>query len=108
MSKYKLITFGFAAGMLTAGAAVSEAADAPRGPAYRPPPPPLVYNWTGLYVGAHAGGGCADLGVGDTGSGFIGGGEGRYNYHINPPWVVGVGDDVSRLGIKNHTPNIGT
>lgn len=40
-------------------------ADAQQAPAYRGlPPPPPFYIWTGL------GGGWADLGVGDTGTGF--------------------------------------
>ena len=102
MSKYRLTMFGLAAVMLTSVSAVSEAADAPRAPAYRPPPPPLYYNWTGLYVGVHVGGGWADLGIGDTGSGFLGGGQVGYNYQISPQWVVGVEADVSGTGIKNN------
>jgi hypothetical protein len=56
--------------ILASGAIVSEA-DAQQAPAYRGLPPPLpFYIWTGVYVGVHAGGGWADLGVGDTGTGF--------------------------------------
>jgi outer membrane immunogenic protein len=88
--------------ILAAASIVSEAADAARPPAYRAPPPPLFYNWTGLYVGAHVGGGWADLGVGDTGSGFIGGGQVGYNYQISPQWVVGLEVEVSGSGIKNN------
>ena len=109
MSKYRLTMFGLAAVMLTSVSAVSEAADAPRGPAYRPPPPPpAFYNWTGLYVGVHVGGGWADLGIGDTGSGFLGGGQVGYNYQISPQWVVGVEADVSGTGIKNNLLTIAT
>src|SRR5215470_18484464 len=108
MSKYRLTMFGLAAVMLTSVSAVSEAADAPGGPAYRPPPPPLFYNWTGLYVGVHVGGGWADLGIGDTGSGFIGGGQVGYNYQISPQWVVGVEVEVSGSAIKNNLLTIGT
>ena len=107
MCKYRLTMFGLAAVMLTSVSAVSEAADAPRGPAYRPPPPPLFYNWTGLYVGVHAGGGWADLGFGDTGSGFIGGGQVGYNYQINQ-WVFGLEADVSGSGIKNNLVSLGS
>src|SRR5215470_15188884 len=102
MSKYRLTMFGLAAVMLTSVSAVSEAADAPRGPAYRPPPPPPpFYNWTGLYVGVHVGGGWADLGIGDTGSGFLGGGQVGYNYQISPQWVLGVEADVAGTTIKD-------
>ncbi len=109
MNAGKLIKLGFAAAMLLAASAVSEAADAPRGPAYRPPPPPipLFYNWTGLYIGVHAGGGWAD-GIGDTGSGFIGGGQIGYNYQVAPQWVLGVEAEISGSGIKNHLLTIPT
>src|ERR1700719_3265406 len=102
MSTCRLIKLGFAAAMLVSASAVSDAADAPRGPAYRPPPPPLFYNWTGVYVGVHAGGGWADLGVGGTGTGFIGGGQVGYNYQVNPQWVVGLEPEISGSGIKNN------
>jgi outer membrane immunogenic protein len=109
MSTCKLIKLGLAAAMLLSASAVSEAADAPRGPVYRPPPPPpLFYNWTGLYVGVHAGGGWADLGVGDSGSGFIGGGQVGYNYQVGPQWVLGVEAEISGSGIKNNLLTIGT
>src|SRR5215475_15683169 len=76
--------------------------DAQQAPAYPVPPPPLpFYLWTGLYVGVHAGGGWADLGVGDTGSGFIGGGQVGYNYQVNQ-WVIGLEAEVSGSGIKNN------
>src|SRR5215468_3710914 len=102
MSKYRLTMFGLAAVMLTSVSAVSEAADAPRGPAYRPPPPPPpFYSWTGLYVGVHVGGGWADLGIGDTGSGFLGGGQIGYNYQISPQWVLGVEADIAGTTIKD-------
>src|SRR5215468_554721 len=109
MSTCKLIKLGFAVAMLASACGVSDAADAVRGPAYRPPPPPLIpfYNWTGLYIGVHAGGGWADLGVGDTGSGFIGGGQIGYNYQVAPQWVLGVEAEISGSGIKNHLVTIG-
>jgi len=35
---------------------IASAADLPRkAPAYSPPPPPLVYNWTGFYIGGNVG-----------------------------------------------------
>src|SRR5258708_38666727 len=112
MHTYKLTKLVLATALLSpvilaSGTIVSEAADAPRAPAYRAPPPPLpFYNWTGLYVGVHVGGGWADLGVGDTGSGFIGGGQIGYNYQINQ-WVWGLEADVSGSGIKNNLATFG-
>jgi outer membrane immunogenic protein len=112
MHTYKLTKLVLATALLSpvilaSGTIVSEAADAPRAPAYRAlPPPPPFYNWTGLYVGVHAGGGWADLGVGDTGSGFIGGGQIGYNYQINQ-WVWGLEADVSGSGIKNNLATFG-
>jgi outer membrane immunogenic protein len=91
MRTYKLMrlvcaTAMFSPIMLAGTTIVSKAADAPRAPAYRAPPPPLFYNWTGFYAGVHAGGGWADLGIGDTGTGFIGGGQVGFNYQVNQ-WV---------------------
>jgi outer membrane immunogenic protein len=110
MHTYKLKQLILATAMLSlvvlaSATIVSEAADAPRAPAYRaPPPPPPFYNWTGLYVGVHVGGGWADLGsdfgTGNTGSGFVGGGQVGYNYQINQ-WVWGLEVDVAGTSVKN-------
>jgi outer membrane immunogenic protein len=101
MSKYRLITFGLAAVMLASVSAVSEAADAPRGPAYRPPPPPIpFFNWTGFYAGAHLGVGWSDDGGGGSSSGFLGGGQVGFNYQINQ-WVLGVEADIAGTTIKD-------
>src|SRR6266852_8674497 len=94
MSKYRLITLGLAAVMLASVSVVSEAADASRAPAYRPPPPIPFYNWTGFYGGAHLGVGWSDDGGGGSSSGFLGGGQVGFNYQINQ-WVLGVEADIS-------------
>ena len=117
MPTCRWITLSLATAMFVSASAVSDAADAVRGPAYPPPvrgpayppppPIPLFYNWTGLYVGVHAGGGWADLGFGDTGSGFIGGGQVGYNYQVNR-WVWGLEADVSGSGIKNNLVSLGS
>jgi outer membrane immunogenic protein len=92
MSRYRLITLGLAAVMLASVSAVSEAADAGRPPAYRPPPPPIPYfTWTGFYAGAHVGPGGFDGG----GGGLVGGGQVGYNFQINPQWVLGVEGEFS-------------
>ncbi|SRR6266566_1458725 len=95
MNVGKLIKLGFAAAMLLSASALSEAADAPRGPAYRPPPPPIPYfNWTGFYAGAHVGVGWFDSDGGGSSSGFLGGGQVGFNYQINQ-WVLGVEADFA-------------
>src|SRR5258708_37140557 len=91
MSKYRLTKLGVALVMVASASAVSEAADAPRGPVYRPPPPVPYFTWTGFYAGAHAGVGWSD---GDGGSsGFLGGRPGGYHYQINQ-WVGGRQADI--------------
>src|SRR6266849_10163179 len=100
MSKYRLITLGLAAVMLASVSVVSEAADASRAPAYRPPPPIPFYNWTGFYGGAHLGVGWSDDGGGGSSSGFLGGGRVGYNYQINQ-WVLGVEADIAGTTIKD-------
>jgi outer membrane immunogenic protein len=99
MSTCRLIKLGLAAAMLLSVSAVSDAADAVRGPAYGVPPPPvpLFYNWTGLYVGGHLGVGWADGGS----SGFLGGGQVGFNYQINPQWVLGVEADIAGTSIND-------
>jgi len=95
MSKYRLITLGFAAVMLASASAVSEAADAPRGPAYRPPPPAIpFFTWTGFYAGAHIGVGWSDGDGSGNSSGFVGGGQVGFNYQINQ-WVLGLEADIA-------------
>src|SRR3979490_2279733 len=77
------------------------AADLPLVSKAVPPVIPSCYDWTGVYVGGHIGGGWGskswtDLGGDDTSdnvsyktSGFIGGGQGGFNYQFAPcsPWV---------------------
>jgi outer membrane immunogenic protein len=73
--------------------------------AYAPP----VYNWSGFYVGAHAGGGFGNsswsdpfTGASDTfnNGSFLGGGQIGYNAQFNA-LVVGVEGDFSWTGIKS-------
>ncbi|MGP0090781.1 MAG: outer membrane protein [Xanthobacteraceae bacterium] len=80
------------------------------------PPPPPGYDWSGLYVGGHIGGGWgsndfSDPGLGVVGtllgvpvvqttksSGFLGGVQGGYNYQIGR-LVIGAEADFSWAGI---------
>ncbi|HEX5210979.1 MAG TPA: outer membrane beta-barrel protein [Pseudolabrys sp.] len=80
---------------------------------------PVVYNWTGCYVGANAGGGWSRTGVSngaggfivsvtspsdqviDTNpSGFIGGGQVGCNYQFMPAFVVGLQGDLDAAGLR--------
>lgn len=89
-----------ASGVLTFPAA-GRAADLPlKAPALK-----AVYDWTGLYIGAHAGYSRGSsrfalndgTAIGDSGvfSGMIGGVQAGYNYRLNSSWLVGVEGDFS-------------
>ena len=117
MHTFRVVTVVAAAVLSSAiiiTAAPAGAADAPPMPrrAYPPPPPPPMlpplpfYNWSGLYVGAHVGGGFADLGFGGNGSGFIGGGQIGYNWQIGQV-VLGVEAEVSGSGVSNGLATFG-
>lgn len=70
---------------------------------YYPPLPPAIYDWTGIYVGGHIGGGMLVDSVSQNGvsvfnlantgnlrpAGVIGGGQIGANYEF-VPWVVGI------------------
>jgi outer membrane immunogenic protein len=94
-----------------------------------PPPPVVVYNWTGFYIGADVGGdwirgdasttfiesGLLPGGISAfnqsrtlTSQGVIGGGYAGYNWQSSN-WVFGIEADISALGNSNTTataPNI--
>jgi outer membrane immunogenic protein len=70
-------------------------------------------NWTGFYVGVHAGGAWgyfrrSNLVIGPFGSdgGFIGGGQLGYNWQSGR-WVFGVEGDISAIGIDADTATVG-
>lgn len=102
----KMKLFGILAGAMTLGAAgVASAADMPVKAARPAPPPVVVYNWTGCYIGGNVGGGWADtgqtrvtrLGVpaladygSSEGSDFVGGGQIGCDYQFGGNWVIGI------------------
>jgi outer membrane immunogenic protein len=71
-----------------------------KAPAYAP-----IYNWTGFYIGAHAGGAFSSdsnfnngLGTGNNGNGrLLGGFQAGADWQFNPNWVVGVEGQYSWL-----------
>jgi outer membrane immunogenic protein len=120
----RTITVALATFSISAFGVTANAADlrrpAPAAPAYVAP----MYNWTGLYVGAHIGGGWSSkdfanydplLGpVGNFGSvdadGFLGGVQLGYNWQTGP-WVFGVEAqfswaDLSGSGVSSAFPGV--
>ena len=85
---------------------------------YYPPLPPAIYDWTGIYLGGHIGGGMlADsvsqngtstggFNLGSTGNlrpaGVIGGFQGGANYEF-APWVIGIEGSWTDSAIKGST-----
>jgi outer membrane immunogenic protein len=96
-------------------------------------PPALVspaYDWSGFYLGVHAGytfgntgedddtvtttgqaqanilnvaGGARPARVGLDRDGFIGGGQMGYNWQVSPNWVFGLETDISYVDVRNDT-----
>jgi outer membrane immunogenic protein len=113
MRKLCLLGLGTFAAMMLGGAA--QAADMPvKAP---PPPAPVMYNWTGFYIGGHIGGAWAnrdghdrfdplnncwsglcfeDNGFGRNDGRFIVGGQIGFNYQVNQ-WVWGVEGQISAI-----------
>lgn len=101
----------------------ASAADLVR-PAYKAPPPPAVWNWTGFYIGANAGGSIGQNPTNATGSpgsfgaagvqesydmspaGFVGGGQIGYNWQFSPNWVAGVEGDFQGTTQKDATCSV--
>lgn len=113
------VAFGLAAFGLTAFVASAMAAELPV-KAPPPPPPPPPFTWTGVYIGAHLGGGWANN-DGDidavsrfkdgpplfnnfhhelNGSSFIGGGQLGANWQFDENWVIGVEGDITATRIQ--------
>src|SRR5689334_24618952 len=94
-----------AVGLLALSATSAGAADlGPRMVTKAPPMMPVVYNWTGFYIGANGGGGWGrkswDLQSATLGgfvaegshnpSGGVAGGQIGYRWQLAPNWVVGL------------------
>src|SRR5271163_2242130 len=114
---------------LAFGALIMPAMAADLAPYYKAPPPPVVWSWTGFYIGGNLGwagstnsnftntgtdtgpgglGSALALGlipgtVGTSQSGFIGGGQIGYNWQLNSAWVVGIEADFDGLSNSNST-----
>jgi outer membrane immunogenic protein len=113
---------------LLAGTTAASAADLGRRPLKAPPvaAPVAVWNWTGFYVGAHAGygfgdndsvdtsgqaainitnvlGGARPATVGLERDGFVGGGQMGYNWQFAPNWLIGIEADISYTDFREST-----
>lgn len=119
----KLLLLGVAFATLTVGSAL--AADLGRRPIYKAPPPappPLVYNWTGFYVGGYVGGAFPEQDVTATDldgfnlaghswdyrldNSFIGGGTLGYNWQFpGSPWLVGIEGEGGYMRLTGSAPD---
>jgi outer membrane immunogenic protein len=101
----------FAGAMLASFAAIQSATAADLA-LKAPPPPPIVDEWTGWYVGLNLGGSFGRSSTTYTGTGFgfvpfttsqhldgvLGGGQIGYNWQFNRSWVIGVEADIQGTG----------
>src|ERR1700722_9379329 len=101
----------FAGAMLASFAAIQSATAADLA-LKAPPPPPIVDEWTGWYVGLNLGGSVGRSSTTYTGHGFgcvpfttsqhldgvLGGGQIGYNWQFNRSWVIGVEADIQGTG----------
>ena len=123
MKKAKRIVAAAITGSAMLGIGAASAADlSVKAPVYKAPPP-LVYSWTGFYVGANIGGGWGKQGVDYTpnddlvanllfpsggapppasltSSGVLGGFQAGYNWKLKDPWLVGVETDFDWSNMK--------
>lgn len=101
--------YGAAAAVFLALGISAHAADMPvKAPYYKAAP---EFNWTGFYVGAHAGYGWAKANFDSPipplddsirPHGFFGGLQAGYNWQFNPNWVVGLEADVSGASLNDN------
>jgi outer membrane immunogenic protein len=97
MRVYEFLKFSLVAAACVLAPAVAGAADTAPAPVYRGAPP-ILYDWTGFYVGAHIGGGWT--GGDNSDGGFLGGGQAGFNYQVGQ-WVIGVEGQISATSIKD-------
>jgi outer membrane immunogenic protein len=80
------------------------------GPAMAQGPPPVAYDWTGLYIGINGGyswgnsstnytiTGFPSVSTSQSMDGWVFGGQAGYNKQIDPKWVLGVEADMQATG----------
>jgi len=102
---------------LAGPAMAADVGPAPAVPVKSPPYIAPLYDWTGLYLGGHGGGGLSDASVRDptgatfappgtdvnvSGSGWLGGAQLGYNHQLGA-WVFGIEGDLSYTDIRGST-----
>src|ERR1700704_5217697 len=104
----KKILIGAAA--LAAFAGPAFAADMPARPYTKAPAytaPAVIYNWTGFYIGGHAGGAFAgNNSLQGSDARFLGGVQAGFDYQFAPNWVVGAEAQYSWLGGGNNNNGV--
>lgn len=130
MKFYRATFLGALASLIAGSAWAADLASAPRTYTKAPLQPVQMYDWTGFYVGGHAGydwtnstdvvthGNDASLGFlipGEVYSplalnpkGFMGGGQFGYNWQASPLWVVGLEADISWANLASTKVALGT
>ncbi len=113
----KILIAGIVLGTFAAGSAL--AADLPRpAPAYKAPVAAPVFNWSGFYVGLHAGYAWGDSqwtnpivpAFDDSLSprGHFVGAQIGYNWQVAPQWVWGIEADISSASVHKRKNGPGT
>src|SRR5881396_1629110 len=91
---------------LAAFAGPALAADMPARPYTKAPAytaPAVVYNWTGFYIGGHAGAAFAgDNSLVSSDARFLGGVQAGFDYQFAPNWVIGAEAQYSWLSSGNN------
>ncbi len=109
-------------GLVAAAIGPGWAADLPKRPVYKAPPPVVasvpLFSWTGCYLGGHVGGGWGRKEFSDpigalfappgevvrvNTSGFLGGGQIGCDWQFAPNWVIGIEGAASWADIKGDT-----
>src|SRR5262249_2398077 len=92
------------------------AADLPARPVYKAPvAPPIVYTWTGCYIGGNVGYGwqrnkswdpSAEVSAGsETAKGVVGGGQIGCDYQFSGNWVIGIQGMFDGADVHGTHPN---
>lgn len=87
-----------AAALVIATGVPALAADMGRSRPYYPPPAQQLFNWTGFYVGGHAGWGWGSA-MGADPSGYLIGLQAGYNFQYASGLLMGVETDIAISGI---------
>jgi outer membrane immunogenic protein len=97
------------AGAILASFAATQSASA-ADMALKAPPPPVIYDWTGFYLGINGGYSWGRSATDFTGpglvpfstsqkmNGWLGGGQAGYNWQFNKSWVLGLEADIQGTG----------